>query len=261
MISPESAYYAGWNTQVCWFNSGDIRKQRDAATSVRIISGEVKQVQKKIADTYITHLIDYIDGYFFTGRNPSGVNTEFPLWIALAKNAFDFKAETHQQKREESFVQLMTTMVQPFTDRECNVALYQYRMLLSRVEKLLQDDGDSSQSLKSIVYRLGTSEKLYRGCELAISVMLSNIGCSTSECGMESLISAMKDNYSVFRPLSINQLHHELMIRKNGPQPLHPSTTKFLCDALNRHFGSSPANWPFIKRSSYFHNVEDSSDI
>ena len=101
-------------------------------------------------------------------------------------------------------------------------------MLLSHVEKLLQDDGDSLQSLKSIVYRLGTSEKLYRGCELAISVMLSNIGCSTSECGMESLISAMKDNYSVFRPLSINQLHHELMIRINGPQPLHPSTTKFL---------------------------------
>ena len=158
-------------------------------------------------------------------------------------------------KREESFAQLMTTMVQPFTDKECCVAEHQYRMLLSRVEKLLKEDSDPTQSLKSIIYRLGTAPTLYQGVELARCVMM-NIGCATSECW----ISAMKDNNSVDRPLSIDQLHHEIVIRKNGPHPLHPATTQFLLDALYRHFGGGAACWTFI-RSSFFHNVEDSQVI
>jgi hypothetical protein len=99
------------------------------------INGEVKLVLKNVADTktYITNLIKYIDDYFFTGKNPSGVNTELPHWISLAKNAFDFKAEIPMLKREESFAQLMTTMVQPFTDKECNVAEYQYKSFLKRI--------------------------------------------------------------------------------------------------------------------------------
>ena len=92
-------------------------------------------------------------------------------------------------------------------------------MLLSRAENIIRDDGDSPQNLKSIIYRLCTVPELYKGCELSISVMLSNLSCITSECGMESLISTIKDNNSIDRPLSIEQLHHEIMIRKMAPIP------------------------------------------
>ena len=226
----------------------------------RTINSEVKRILKKIADTYITLLIKHIDGYFFNGDNPSGVVTEVPLWIKLSKKAFNFKEEISIQKRQESFAQLLTTLVQPLSEKECDVANFQYRMLLSRAENIIRDDGDSPQNLKSIIYRLCTVPELYKGCELSISVMLSNLSCITSECGMESLISTIKDNNSIDRPLSIEQLHHEIMIRKNGPHPLHPATTKFLLDALYRHFGGGSSAWSFIRRS-YFHKDEESQVI
>ena len=126
-------------------------------------------------------------------------------------------AEFQSKAREESFDKLMKTLIQPFTESEVNVAKFQYSMLLSRAETLLEEDSDCQQSLKSLIYRICTSSKLYTGCELAISVMLLNLGSSTSECGMESLISSLKDNNSVDRPITLPQLHKELLIRKNGP--------------------------------------------
>ena len=210
------------------------------------ISQEVKNTLKEIAETYIKHLLEYIDGYFFNGKNPSNVNTALPSWILLARDSFDFKMKKERKAREESFDKLMKTLIQPFTEGEVNVAKFQYSMLLSHAETLLEEDSDCQQSLKSLIYRICTSSKLYTGCELAISVMLLNLGSSTSECGMESLISSLKDNNSVDRPITLPQLHKELLIRKNGPHPLHATTTKFLHDALYRHFGSGPAKWRFI---------------
>ena len=229
--------------------------KKDVKKGKRTINSEIKLTLKKIADTYITNIIHYIDGYFFNGQNPSGVNTELPIWIKLAKNAFHFKLDLSILKRQESFGQLLSTLIQPLTEQECAVATHQYIMLVARAERLIKDDGNSPQSLKSIIYRLCTVPKLYKGCELAISVMLKNIRCSTSECGMESLVSTIKDSDSIDRPLSIKQLHHELMIRRNGPHPLHPATGKFLSDSLYEHFGGGPSAWTFI-RKSHFHDKE-----
>ena len=69
------------------FDNRPLRRytSKNVDKSERTINGEVKQVLKNVADTYITNLIKYIDDYFFTGKNPSGVNTELPHWISLAK--------------------------------------------------------------------------------------------------------------------------------------------------------------------------------
>ena len=79
--------------------------------------------------------------------------------------------------------------------------------------------------------------------------MLLNVGCMTSECGMESLISSMGETNSHDRPISIEQLKRE-MIRKNGPHPLHPATKKFLFRALSIYFGGGPGKWNFTKTNT-----------
>ena len=137
--------------------------------------------------------------------------------------------------RIESFAKLLETLIQPLTEKEQELARFQYNLLLARVNTLLNEDSKLSsnpQPLQSIIYRLCTSKELYKGCELAIAVMLYNIGCTTSECGMESLISAIGENNNVNRPLSIHQLQKEMIIRTNGPHPLHPTTMKLLETAL-----------------------------
>ena len=107
---------------------------------------------------------------------------------------------------------------------------------------------------------LKTSSPSYIDLALSVSVMLSNLSCSTSECGMDSLIFTINDDNSINRPLSIQQLHHEIMIRKMAPHPLHAATTKFLLNALYRHFGGGSAAWSLIRRS-YFHKDEKSHVI
>ena len=137
--------------------------------------------------------------------------------------------------------------------RGWTVALFQYSMLLARVQTLIDEDAAESenpQSLKSLIYKLCTSPKLYTGCELTITVMLYNLGCPTSECGIESLISAVGENNSKDRPLAIPQLEREIMIRRNGPHPLHHNTTEFLLSALTRHFGGPPGKWTFARTLS-----------
>ena len=80
--------------------------------------------------------------------------------------------------------------------------------------------------------------------------MLFNIGTATSECGVESLISSIGSTNKKGRPLSLPQLHKELMIKVNGPKPLHKDTEKFLRDSLYKHFGGGPEKWTFCKGSS-----------
>ena len=53
MISPESAYYAGWNTQVCWFmhNYWEKRAQEKITDKeVKITSAEITEAQNNAAD-------------------------------------------------------------------------------------------------------------------------------------------------------------------------------------------------------------------
>ena len=155
--------------------------------------------------------------------------------------------------RIESFAKLLETLIQPLTEKEQELARFQYNLLLARVNTVLNEDSKLSskpQPLQSIIYRLCTSKELYKGCELAIAVMLYNIGCTTSECGMESLISAIGENNNVNRPLSIHQLQKEMIIRTNGPHPLHPTTMKLLETALHAHFGGGPEKWTFTKGTS-----------
>ena len=77
---------------------------------------------------------------------------------------------------------------------------------------------------------------------------------SVCECGMESLISSISQNNDKSRPLSLDQLHNEITIKKNGPHPLHKSTDKFLLDALCKHFGGGPHKWTFSRGVSNQHS-------
>ena len=217
------------------------------------IDEEVKAAMKEISKTYIAALIKYINGYFINGNNPSRINTKEPLWIKLAKDSFDFITSISKEQRSKSFTNLMaTTMIQPYTEKEIEVATFQYQILLERVKTLIEEDSKNSspQPLKTIIYRLCSTKNLYKQCELAITIMLFNLGCSTSECGMESLISSLGETNSKDRPISIETLQNEMMIRKNGPHPLHPSTKNFLISALNTYFGGGPEKWNFTKATT-----------
>ena len=107
------------------------------------------------------------------------------------------------------------------------------------------DDDECKLTLRSLMYTVCTDSKLYSGCEVAINVMLFNVGVSTNECGIESLISTIGAHNHKGRPISLDQLHHELVVCKNGPNPLHTSTDKFLRDSLTHHFGGGPDKWNF----------------
>ena len=231
------------------FDQRHMRKYLKKTVAETTVDQEVKSTLQEIANTYTSALIKYITSYFISGQNPSRINTALPSWIALSRDAFDFTTEA--QHREESFTKLMHTMIQPFTEGEMEVGAFQYSMLLARAKTLMEEDAKESaapQSLKSLIYRLCTSPKLYVGCELAITVMLYNLCCSTSECGIESMISAIGANNSKDRPLGLSQLQSEIMIRKNGPHPLHHKTTEFLINALTSHFGGGPGKWTFVRR-------------
>lgn len=84
---------------------------------------------------------------------------------------------------------------------------------------------------------------------MAVRVMLFNVGAATSECGIESLISSISNTNSKIRPLSLQQLHRELMVKENGPHPLKKTTKQFLYDSLHQHFGGGPEKWTFCKGS------------
>ena len=110
-------------------------------------------------------------------------------------------------------------MVQPMTEHQIPVAEFQYNMLLQRMMKVIKDDELSNEdtSLKSVIYRVCTNSKLYSDVELALKVMLYSVGTVTSECGIESLISSISRSNSKGKPISLEQVHSELMIKKNGP--------------------------------------------
>ena len=91
------------------------------------------------------------------------------------------------------------------------------------------------------------------------SVTLFNIGCTSSKCGMESLISSIGDNNSN-QPISIYQLQKEKVIRKNGPYPLHPATTKLLTNSLRKQF-DGPGKRIFVKGTSPLKSPQSSLDI
>ena len=117
-------------------------------------------------------------------------------------------------------------------------------MLLQRMLKIMKNDESTNEdsSLKS-------TSKLYCDVELAVKVMLYSVGTITSECGIESLISSIGYSNSKGRPISLEQVHSELMIKKNGPHPLDRNITKFLHESLLRHFGGGPATWTFTHGS------------
>ena len=201
------------------------------------IDEEVKAAMKEISKTYIAALIKYINGYFINGNNPSRINTKEPLWIKLAKDSFDFTTSISKEQRSKSFTNLMaTTMIQPYTEKEIEVATFQYQILLERVKTLIEEDSKNSspQPLKTIIYRLCSTKNLYKQCELAITIMLFNLGCSTSECGMESLISSLGETNSKDRPISIETLQNEMMIRKKCSPP-SPSFYKELTPKCLEH--------------------------
>ena len=208
------------------------------------IETEVSNALKDIAKNYLSPLLGYLNDYFITGNNPSHYNSALPEWIKLSRIAFNFCKDV--DKRKTSFLKLVHQLIQPLTESECDVAVFQYNVLLGRALRLIKEDKNQG-SLKSVLYRICTSSELYSGCELAIHVMLYNVSSISSECGMESLISVMGSYNTRNRPLSLKQLHSELMIRVNGPHPLHKSTPAFLRDALVRHFGGGPGTWNFSR--------------
>ena len=212
------------------------------------IEKEVSTTLKDIASSYLTPLLKHLTGYFISGENPSGYNSSLPEWIHLSKAAFNFCAPFDEDKRKLSFKKLIPLMVQPLTDKDSKGANFQYNILLSRALKLVEDEGTAS--LKSVMYRLCTSSHIYTGCELAILVMVYNVSSASSECGIESLISSISRHNTKNRPLTIGQLHHELMISQNGPHPLHSSTSKFLYDSLRTQFGGGPETWNFTRSAS-----------
>ena len=143
-------------------------------------------------------------------------------------------------------------MVQPYTEDEMTSAKFQYNMLLERMLKIIEDDKETSTppTLKSVIYRICTTPHLYSGIPLAVKVMIYSVGTITSECGIESLISSIGNSNSTGRPISLAQLHRELMVKKNGPHPLERNITEFLQDSLTRH-GGGPELWTFSKGSNY----------
>jgi hypothetical protein len=229
--------------------------RRFGDTAELTIDKEVKTTLKEISDTYLKNLIKFINGYFINGQNPSSYNSKLPEWISLSKNSFDFTSPIEVDTRKASFPKVIKTMVQPLTQSEADKAVFEYNILLERVSRLIAEDtegtGDSSPTLKSLLYRICSTPKLYSGIELAIHVMLYNIVTATSECGIESLISSISENNNRGRPISLTQLHSELMVKQNGPHPLHSTSEKFLKDSLTQHFGGGPAKWTFCKSSSY----------
>ena len=164
-----------------------------------------------------------------------------PSWIELSRKAFDLFSPTEIsiEEREESFSKLLQTMVQPMTEHQIPVAEFQYNML-QRMMKIIKDDELTNEdtSLKSVIYRVCTNSKLYSDVELALKVMLYSVGTVTNEWGIESLISSISRSNSKGRPISLEQVHKELMIKKNGPHPLDRNITKFLHESLFRHFSS-----------------------
>ena len=91
--------------------------------------------------------------------------------------------------RRNSFSDLLSTFVRPFPEAEETVTKFQYNILLDRMNKVIEEDGDSSPpSLKSLMYRLCTTPKLYLDIPLAVYAMLYCVCVATSECGIESLI-------------------------------------------------------------------------
>ena len=86
------------------------------------INSEVKDTMKVIANTYLKSLIQFINGYFVNGNNPSKCDTKLPEWIPLSRDAFQFTATADESVRQESFSKLITTLVQPFTEGEITVA-------------------------------------------------------------------------------------------------------------------------------------------
>ena len=235
------------------FDSRSIRKYlRKNAQKEVTIDSEVKEVLKEISSVYITQLINFVNGYFITGDNPSRIHTSIPKWIPLSKTCFNFNEELEIGERRDSFKELINNMIQQFTENEIEIACFQYTNLLKRASALKNNDKDQSKidksiKLKSIMYQLCTTPSLYTGCELALVVMLYNVCVAVSECGVESLISTMARSNTKERPISISVLENEVNIRKNGPHPLHKSTDKFLYDSLCRHFGGGPEKWNFLK--------------
>ena len=88
---------------------------------------------------------------------------------------------------------------------------------------------------------------MFKDCELATHIMLYNTVVASSECVIESLISRIEEHNTNSRPLSDDQLQCEMMVRENGPHPLHPSTTDFLTTSLREHFKGGPDKWNFVK--------------
>ena len=65
--------------------------------------------------------------------------------------------------RIESFAKLLETLIQPLTEKEQELARFQYNLLLARVNTVLNEDSKLSskpQPLQSIIYRLCTSKEL-----------------------------------------------------------------------------------------------------
>ena len=192
---------------------------------------EITSVLKQISAKYINGLIKHVRGYFFTGVNPAGVNTKPPEWMKLAKTAFNFLDSNSYEDMKNAFSLLHPLLIQPMTEVECTKSLFQYSILHKRMSNLATKENE--KSLDALLYQFCRDPQLYKDCELATYVMLFNNVISTNECVIESLISRIEEHNSKGRPLSEKQLHYEMMVKENGPHPLHPSTEEFLRSSLH----------------------------
>ena len=76
------------------------------------LEDEISLVLREISSQYLSQLIKHLNGYFFTGKNPAGINTIPPHWMELAKTAFGFMDDTSYETRKASFISLIPLMIQ-----------------------------------------------------------------------------------------------------------------------------------------------------
>ena len=140
-------------------------------------------------------------------------------------------------------------MIQPLTESESTKAIFQYSVLHNRMKTLIAGEAEENKrlSLSTILYKYCTNKNLYKDSDLATYIMLFNTVITTNECVIESLNSRIENHNSQSRPLKEEQLQCEMMVRENGPHPLHTSTPEFLRISLQEHFKGGPDRWNFIR--------------